>query len=126
MRSSEQLPQQTLLEGRCRLEHSLVVKAEIEEFLDVEVGVEGELEESVRVLPMGSVEEGVGCSIEGAQFSQDGRRLWEIQLLRLSHLPHFLLLDALLFEQVLSEHVFSFPVILVQLVGVSDELVSHL
>ena len=85
-----------------------------------------ELEQCIRVLFVGSIDEGVGCRPEGAQFAQNGSRLWELQLLRLPHFPHFLLLDALLFEQVLSEHVFSFPVILVQLVGVSDELVSHL
>ena len=103
-----------------------MVESEIQEFLGVEVGVESKLEPCVGVLLSRFVEEGVGCSVEGAQLSQDVRRLLEIQLLRLSHLPHFLLLDALPFEQMLSEHLSSFLVVLVQFVRVGDEPFSYL
>ena len=66
MRSSEQLPEQTLLEGRCGFEQSLVVESEIQEFLGLEVGIKSELEPGVGVLFSRFVDEGVRCSVEGA------------------------------------------------------------
>ena len=81
MRSSEQLSEQILLEVGCGLDLGLMVESSIQKFLDVEVGVAGELEERIRVVLVGSVDEGVGCRPEGAQLPQDGRRLWEVQLL---------------------------------------------
>ena len=62
-------------------------EAYTQELLGVEVGVVGELEQCIGVLFGRSVDEGVGGRVEGAEFSQDGSRIWEIQFLRLPTFP---------------------------------------
>ena len=104
----------------------LVGEASTQELLGIEVGVVGELEQCIGVLFGRSVDEGVSGRAEGAEFFQDGSRFWEIQFLRLPHSPHFLPLDALLFVKILSEHLGSSAMVLLQLFRVSDILAPRL